>query len=71
MMTLVASFEQRIHSATIDVGASIASTNTAIVNFTAKAENAASKKVKDFSKSEAELFHVVNTLQRATSIFQK
>ena len=43
MMTLVASCERHVHSATIDVGASIASTNTAIVNFTAKAESAASK----------------------------
>ena len=70
MMTLVASCEGHVHLATIDVG-SIASTNAAIKKFSAKAENAASKKVKDFSKSEAELFDVVNTLQRATSIFQK
>ena len=56
MMTLVASCEQHVHSAMIDVGASIASTNTAIMNFTAKAENAASGKAKDFSDSEAELF---------------
>ena len=44
MMTLVASCERHVHLATIDVGASIASTNAAIVNFTAKAESAASKK---------------------------
>ena len=43
-MTFVASCERHVRSETIDVGASIASTNTAIVNFTAKAENAASKR---------------------------
>ena len=58
MMTLVASCERHVQSATIDVGASIASTNAAIVNFTAKAESAASKKEKDFGQSEAELLDV-------------
>ena len=48
--------------------ASIASTNAAIENFTAKAECRERKEAKDFSESEAELFDVVNTLQRATSI---
>ena len=50
--------------------ASFASANAAIVNFTAKAESAASKKGEDFGKSEAEPFDVVNALQRATSIFR-
>ena len=51
--------------------ASIASTNAAIENFAAMAEGAVrEKEAKDFSKSEAELLDVVNTLQRATSIIR-
>ena len=39
MMTLVASCERHVHSATIDVGASIAPTNAAIEKFAVKAES--------------------------------
>ena len=53
----------------VTLDASFASANAAIVNFTAKAESAASKKGEDFGKSEAEPVDVVNTLQRAISIF--
>ena len=42
-MTL-ASCERHVHSATIDVDASIASTNAAIKKFSAKAESAARKR---------------------------
>ena len=44
MMTLVASCERHVHSATIDVGASIAPTNAAIEKFTSKAESALREK---------------------------
>ena len=63
MMTLVASCERHVRSATIDVGASIASTNTAIVNFTAKAENAASKR----RRTSANLRLSVRTYLRANN----
>ena len=58
MMTLVASCERHVPSATIDVGASIASTYHHR-ELSSKAENASSHKAKKFSKSEAELFDVV------------
>ena len=40
MITLVASCERHVQSATIDVGASIAPTNAPIEKFAAKAESA-------------------------------
>ena len=40
MMILVASCERHVHTATIDVNGSIASTNAAIEKFAAKAESA-------------------------------
>ena len=62
-----------VHTATISMLApALLRTNAAVEKFAAKAESAVRKRrLKDFSKYEAVLFDVANTVQRATSIFMQ
>ena len=67
---LVASCERHVHSATIDVGASIAPTNAEIEKFAAKAESTVKMWRRTLANMRLSFFNVVSTLQHAISIFR-